>query len=399
MIRQFFKLIWNRKKHNFLMISGIFVSFLALALVATSISYSLINYAKPLGFDYENVWILNMDWKNLSPESVAQTLAQIENTLKATKEIKSHSFSRNYIFQPMVYSGTNYYYEGKRLSCFSGETGPGFGDVLNIRTIEGKWFDESDIPGNRTPLVINTDFKNKFSPDEDALGKILTDDDNNEYEIIGVIGEFRRSGELAGSESAVFRKSSYQDEKSLKRMTSDNWYRILFRVEKGTPVAFEAQLLSRLKLTARDWTLRIDTLDKARKRAFKTTLIMPIVLGVICGFLCINVALGLFGIIWYSTNRRRAEIGLRRALGANTRAIYAQIIGETLAMATIGIAFGCFLAFQFPILDVIGFIDDIVYYYAFAASILGIYFLAAICALYPAWLASRIQPAEALHNE
>jgi putative ABC transport system permease protein len=90
---------------------------------------------------------------------------------------------------------------------------------------------------------------------------------------------------------------------------------------------------------------------------------------------------------------------LRRALGANTRAIYAQIIGETLAMATVGIAFGCFLAIQFPILDVIGFIDDIVYYYAFAASVLGIYCIAAVCALYPAWLAARIQPAEALHNE
>lgn len=399
MIKQFFKLIWNRKKHNFLMISGIFVSFLALALVATSISYSLINYVKPLGFDYRDVWILNMDWKNLSPESVAKTLAQIENTLNSTKEIKSHAFSQNYIFQPMVYSGTDYYYEGKKLSCFSGDAGPGFNDVLNIRMLEGKWFDESDVPGNRIPLVISTHFKNKFSPDEDAVGKILTDSDNNEYEVIGVIGEFRRSGELAGSESAVFRKSSYHDEKSLKRMTSDNWYRILFKVEKGTPVAFEARLLDRLKLIAKDWTLRIDTLEKARIRAFKTTLIMPIVLAVICGFLCINVALGLFGIIWYSTNRRKAEIGLRRALGANSRAIYAQIIGETLAMATIGIIFGCFLAFQFPILDVIGFIDDTVYYYAFAASILGIYALAAVCALYPAWLAARIQPAEALHNE
>jgi putative ABC transport system permease protein len=126
---------------------------------------------------------------------------------------------------------------------------------------------------------------------------------------------------------------------------------------------------------------------------------MPIALAIVCGFLSINVALGLFGVIWYSTNRRKAEIGLRRALGANTRAIYAQIIGETLALATVGIVFGCFLAFQFPILDVIGFIEDSVYYYAFAASIIGIYAIAAICALYPSWLAARIQPAEALHNE
>jgi putative ABC transport system permease protein len=381
------------------MVSGIFISFLALSLVATSISYSLTNYAKPLGFNYEDVWILNMDWKNLSPESVAKTLTQIENTLNSTREIKSHALSANYIFQPMVYSGTNYYYQGKELSCFIGEGGSGFCEVLDIKLIEGRWFEEGDRGGNRTPLVINTDFKDKFSPDENAVGKILTDDDNDEYEIIGVIGEFRRSGELAGSESAVFRKSSYHDENSLRRLASDNWYRILFKVEKGTPVTFEAQLLNRLKSVARGWTLRIDTLDKARKRAFKTTLILPIILTVICGFLTINVALGLFGIVWYSTNRRKAEIGLRRALGADSKTIYIQIIGETLALATVGIAAGCFLAFQFPILDVIGFIEDRVYYFAYAFSILGIYILSALCALYPAWLAARIQPAEALHNE
>lgn len=381
------------------MISGIFISFLALSLVATSISYALFNYAKPLGFNYENVWILNMDWKNLSPESVGKTLTQIEKTLESTEEVKTHALSANYIFQPMVYSGRNLYYEGKKLNCFSGEGGPGFCEVLDIELIEGEWFSENDRAGHRTPLVINTDFKDKFSPDENAAGKILTNDDNKEFEIIGVIGEFRRSGELAGSESAVFRKSSYHDEKSLKKMASDNWYRILFKVKESTSVAFEAQLLKRLKSIAGGWTLRIDTLDKARKRAFKTTLILPLILAVICGFLTINVALGLFGIIWYSTNRRKAEIGLRRALGANTKTIYAQIIGETLALATVGIAAGCFLAFQFPFLDVIGFIEDKVYYFAYAVSIVGIYLISALCALYPAWLAARIQPAEALHNE
>ena len=105
MIRQFFKLIWNRKKKNFLMISGVFVSFLALALVTTSISYSIFNYAKPLGFNYDDVWVLTMDWKNLSAESIGKTLSQIEKALESTKEIKNYAFSNNYLFRKNMYKG------------------------------------------------------------------------------------------------------------------------------------------------------------------------------------------------------------------------------------------------------------------------------------------------------
>jgi hypothetical protein len=80
-----------------------------------------------------------MDWKNLNAESVGKTLTQIEKTLESTKEIKSHALSANYIFQPMVYSGKDYYYEGKNLNCFHGEGGPGFCEVLDIELIAKSW--------------------------------------------------------------------------------------------------------------------------------------------------------------------------------------------------------------------------------------------------------------------
>jgi len=55
MIRHLFKLIWNRKRANVLVISEIFVCFLVLFAVLTQALYTLSNYRKPVGFDYENV--------------------------------------------------------------------------------------------------------------------------------------------------------------------------------------------------------------------------------------------------------------------------------------------------------------------------------------------------------
>jgi len=399
MIKHLFKIIWNRKKLNLLMISGIFVSFLALFLVFSSIGYAVLNFAKPLGFSYEDVWYVTLDWKNLSPESIQETMTQVEKTLLAYDEIQEISLSNNLIFQPLAYNTSNYNYNGKSLNCFSGHAGEGFSNVLGIELIEGKWFDESDRANQRTPIVINTDFKSKFSPHENAVGKILTNKDNDEFEIIGVIGEFRRSGELAGSESVVFRRLSYHNEKELKALTSDFWTRWLVKVKPGTSIQFEEQLVNTLQNVAKGWSIKIDTLEKARVRSLKTALVFPIVISIICAFLIINVALGLFGVIWYNINRRKSEIGLRRALGANNELIYLQIIGETLMLATFGLVFGCFVALQFPLLDAIGFIGDNVYYFAMVASIFSIYFISTICAIYPGWLATKIQPAEALHNE
>ena len=104
MIKQMFKLIWNRKRQNFLMMTGILISFFALFLVLTTIFYNFGNYLKPLGFEYEDVWYLSLDWKNLDSEQVAATMEQLDKALDSQPEILSHSYSISYIFMPSATS-------------------------------------------------------------------------------------------------------------------------------------------------------------------------------------------------------------------------------------------------------------------------------------------------------
>ncbi len=62
MIRHIFKLIWNRKRSNFLMMLEITLSFIVLFAVGSMILYGFNSYNKPTGFTYENVRVLRMDW-------------------------------------------------------------------------------------------------------------------------------------------------------------------------------------------------------------------------------------------------------------------------------------------------------------------------------------------------
>ena len=108
---------------------------------------------------------------------------------------------------------------------------------------------------------------------------------------------------------------------------------------------------------------------------------------------------GIANVMVISVLERRSEIGLRRAKGATRLDIYRQILGEILIIATLGLALGGLVLVQFPLLGWLRFLDFRTYALAFVASAATTYLLAALCGLYPSWLAARIQPAEALHYE
>ncbi len=119
---------------------------------------------------------------------------------------------------------------------------------------------------------------------------------------------------------------------------------------------------------------------------------------IVAGFLIINVALGLFGVLWYNINKRKGEIGLRRAVGATGNSVSKQLVGEVLVLSTISLVLGCFFAVQFPLMNVFDLPAGI-YLIAIAMAVAFIYALVTVCALYPGKQAAAIYPAVALHEE
>ena len=110
------------------------------------------------------------------------------------------------------------------------------------------------------------------------------------------------------------------------------------------------------------------------------------------------MALGLFGVMWYNINKRRGEIGLRRAIGATGKSVSSQLVTESIILATLSIIVGTFFAVQFPLLNVFD-LPASVYIIAMLLAIIFIYVLVIICALYPGRQAAAIYPAVALHEE
>ena len=399
MIRQMFKMIWNRKRQNALMIVGIVISFFSLFLVLTTLFYMLNNYFKPLGFEYEDVWFLNPGWAQQEPEEILETMQQVEFALDGYPEIEAYSFSNCFLFIPAASNTGSYMKEGKQIHVNQGTVGDQFNTVMGMQLISGRWFDDRDNASQRPPIIINKQVQEEFFPDQDPIGKIMVDHDGKEFEVIGQVGEFRSSGDFTGSRLALFRRGSTSMGPKWIDAMDGMFSRILFRVKPGTSRELEQRILTQVTAIAKDWSIKMGRLDESRESANRQTMVIPIIMAVVSGFLIINVALGLFGVIWYNTKRRTSEIGLRRALGSTVGKIHFQIIGEALVLAFFGIVIGLFFALQFPLLGVMGFVSTGIYLLSTALSVLIILGITFLCALYPGNQAASIEPAIALHDE
>ena len=157
--------------------------------------------------------------------------------------------------------------------------------------------------------------------------------------------------------------------------------------------------MTRLRATVPGTTFQIDPLTKLRRSIMRLKLLPLAAAALIAGFMLVMVALGMVGVLWQSVARRRREIGLRRALGATGRGVSLQVLGELLVVTTAGLLLGAALAVQFPLLGVIEWVGSRVYATGMALAALTIYGLTVVSALYPGWLATQVQPAEALHDE
>jgi putative ABC transport system permease protein len=76
----------------------------------------------------------------------------------------------------------------------------------------------------------------------------------------------------------------------------------------------------------------------------KTTFAM-LLLAIAGGLALVLSAVGIYGVISYTVNQRRAEIGVRMALGARTAQVGRMVVAQSLRVAAVGIAIGLAGAF------------------------------------------------------
>lgn len=392
MIAHLFKLMWKRRKSNFLIILEIFLSCFVLFLLISFMGYRYNNYSEPLGFSYDNIVALEISHENSSIDSSKKEIDKIIARLKSMPEIQDITLSKNAI--PFKYGYTHEVeltVNNVSEKVFQWDADDKFKEVMGLNILKGRWFQTKDNGLRAKSIVINSALQEKFFGEESAINKEIVID-KEPYVVVGLVDIYRKNlnDEI---KPGFFLRYNVEDTTSV---TGD----ILIKSKQGDVFALEEKLAKEVNsiINPDDWKINISSLQAYKEADLKDNFSTAALNFIIYGFLIINIAMGLFGVLWNNINLRKSELGLRRAMGATSGQIYKQILGEVLVLTTFGVVPALIFMIQFPLLNFLGFAPNI-YITGIMLSIPIIYVFTTVCALYPSSQAAKIQPATALHEE
>jgi putative ABC transport system permease protein len=125
-----------------------------------------------------------------------------------------------------------------------------------------------------------------------------------------------------------------------------------------------------------------------------------VLLGVFAGLALLLAALGIYGVVSYSTAQRTQEIGIRMALGAQPQKVLRMVLAQALKLAAAGVLIG--LAGSLAIsrtLSTLLYGVSTTEPSAFASVALLLAGVAAVASLVPAQRAARVDPMVALRHD
>ena len=396
MIKHLLKLVWNRKRANALIVTEIFFSFLVLfAVLAAAITFGT-RWNKPLGFQWGNVWDVSMEFdidhgEKADPVLHAAMFRMLDEA-RSFPEVAAAGISNTPAYSFSTAEGSREI-NNRKVTLKYDDVSDGFADVMQMKVIRGRWFSAEDDASQYWPVVLGADAAEAIYGDADPIGQKIEEDETTMFQVVGVVETYRKDGEVAGPDQLMFRRIAPNGRYG--RLGSH----LMVRVKPGTPPDFEQRLATRLEQVLPNVSFRVRHVERMRLNMLRMKL-APVVVGAIIGvFLIVMVALGLTGVLWQSVTRRTREIGLRRAMGASGPNVHRQILAEVALLSTIAVIAGSVVILQLPILGAFKIVTPAAFTLGFITSLATIYALTILCGLYPSWLASRLQPADALRYE
>jgi predicted permease len=265
---------------------------------------------------------------------------------------------------------------------------PGFIRAMGIR-LQGRDFTWADGPQSERVVMINASAARIYWPGEDAVGKVLMRDKEEDH-VVGVVDDVHQENVEGGPGSQIYYPALQQQPEGAQLV-----------IRSGMPpAALASSVLHALReLNPNQPAAEFRPIRAIVDRAVSPRRFFMILVAAFAGLGLLLATLGIYGVISYSVTRQTPEIGIRIALGASTGRVQRQILGGTLRLALAGIMLGTLAA-----LAVARVIASLLFATSpwdlptFLGMALALLLVAMISGYIPARRASSINPMDALRS-
>jgi putative ABC transport system permease protein len=280
-------------------------------------------------------------------------------------------------------------------------TATGHVSAAPIKCIAGRLFTESDLVGQNTTVLINDVFAKEAWPTEkpkNLIGKIISAE-NQKLRIQGVFSlEKATSPHIVMPINLLSQKDLLANPPELVIEAQ--------RVEDVPKIKGEVEQFLKSNYASYQKDFSVFTNEMRVKQAAQGFLLFRVIMGLIVGISVLVGGIGVMNVLLISVTERTAEIGIRKAVGANRTDIILQFLSESVTISI----FGSLLGLVIGILGTMAFIPlirsltEIPFYAMYTWNTLVVIssvalLVGVVFGTYPAIRASRLDPVEAIRKE
>lgn len=270
-------------------------------------------------------------------------------------------------------------------------------NALDLEIVAGQNFSATDVrwrPRSASDwpdtVIITQSLAKALFPDSEwrtVVGKTVYINDNEPMIIKGIVDKLQAPWVgWDGVENAMLspEKMEFTSTRYFIRAKAGQRDRLMPKVEEMLAASNKSRIVRSMR-----------TMQETRERSYRGDAAMIKILSTVMVILTIVTALGIVGLASFSVNRRKKQIGTRRALGASQAAIIRYFMLENFLISSIGVVLGAILTVSLNLALVNMFSMAMLDWYYIPAGMLVLWLVGQIAVYGPAKRAANIPPAMA----